>query len=326
MFKTHKICFLLFDRHQVLDIAGPVAVLSAVNDIFPETPAYEIMIVAERAGMVRSNSALSIIAEFAFQDVIHESVDTLMVAGGSGMDDLGINPAVSEFIRNVGSRAKRICSICTGAHLLGAAGFLDGKRVATHWSAADRLRECFPSVSVDKNAIYVVDGNVWTSAGVTSGLDMTLALVEADHGHDVAISVARRLVVYMIRPGGQSQFSVHLDKVRQRSDLITEALSHIEQNLNEPCCIEDLAAQSGLSIRHFSRRFKEETGQSPATFIMARRLARAQTLLEKSDLPLKSVACQTGFTSASAFRRAFVSQFFVSPHEYRSRFHAKKAR
>ncbi len=316
----HKIWFLLFEEHQVLDVAGPVSIISAVNDLFPNAPPYEIKIVGERAGIIKSNSALSIIADASFEDMYDRHVDTLVVIGGSGLSSLKCESAASDFIRKMAESAQRICSICTGAYLLGSAGLLDGKRVTTHWSAADALCARFPSISMDRNAIYVVDGHIWTSAGVTSGLDMTLALVEADHGHDVAISVARRLVVYMIRPGGQAQFSVHLDVIRKRSDIICEAQSYIDQNLCTMLSIEDLATRFGMSTRNFSRRFKEEIGQSPAAFIMTRRLTRAQSLLEKADISLKCIANETGFTSTNALRRAFMNQFAVSPNEYRNRF------
>lgn len=320
MTAQHRVWFLFFDDHQVLDIAGPVAALSAVNDLFPEAPPYDIKLVAGRAGIVPSNSPLRIMSDVAWHDLIEDTVDTLIVTGGDNMHVVGSDREVANFIIEAGRKAERVCSICTGAFLLGSAGLLEGKRVATHWSSADDLLDLHPTITVDRDAIYVVDGNVWTSAGVTSGLDMTLALIEADHGHDIAVSVARRLVVYMIRPGGQAQFSVHLNNVRKRTDIVSQIMAEIETNLAKTMTIKGLAARSGMSVRNFTRRFTDEVGQSPTVYITLRRLSRAQTLLEKSDLPLKSISNEVGFSSVSALRRSFSNQFGINPNEYRNRF------
>ncbi|MUZ75845.1 helix-turn-helix domain-containing protein [Agrobacterium vitis] len=326
MSNPHKIWFVFFDGYQVLDLAGPLAAISSVNELFPVKTHYEIKLIGGQSGLVSSSSAHRILADAAWHEVLNEDVDTLIAVGGDNVGNFGSDPAVVGFLTLAGGRAKRVCSICTGAFLLGAAGFLEGKRVATHWSAVDELRQRFPTTTVEPDAIYAVDGKVWTSAGVTSGIDMMLALIEADHGHEVAVAVARRLVVYMIRPGGQAQFSIHLTDVRKRSDSISQMLSEIEASLGAPLSVASLAARTGMSIRNFCRRFKDEVGQSPTNFITSRRLARAQTLLENSDLPLKSIAREIGFASDIAFRRAFANQFSVSPNEYRSRFGSRRIR
>jgi transcriptional regulator GlxA family with amidase domain len=258
-------------------------------------------------------------------------IDTLIVAGGARALRHGSTPAAVDawlnghaaLIRWIAARApriRRVCSVCTGVFLLGAAGQLTGRRVATHWAATDLLRLCFPQVAVDADRIFVNDGAIWTSGGVTSGIDLALALIEEDLGNAAALRIARVMVVFVKRPGGQSQFSAPLEA--QFADRGTFAALHawMSEHLCEAMRIEHLAAQAGMSRRTFMRAYPEATGRTPGKTLEAMRLAAARTALEASRKSLKQIARETGFGDEARMRRVFQRELGVSPTDYRARF------
>jgi transcriptional regulator GlxA family with amidase domain len=219
------------------------------------------------------------------------------------------------------SKVRRLASVCTGAFVLGAAGLLDGRRAATHWSVAALLRQRYPAIDVDPDAIYVRDGALWTSAGVTAGIDLALALVEEDFGHALALEVARDLVMYLKRPGGQSQFSVQLASQGTAHRDIQAVQSWVLENLAEAMPLSALADRAAMSERHFRRVFVQETGQTPSAFVDAARLEGARRLLEsQATLPLKSVAARVGVGSEQALRQLFLRHLGITPTAYRERF------
>ena len=306
-----------------LDVVGPLEIL-ATTAYFAADGArpYEITIVAESAGPLAASSGLTITAALSFEDVLGDDreIDTLMIAGGHGSSRAMKDPTVVAFLRAAAPRARRIASICTGALVLAEAGLLDGRRASTHWFWCPKMEADYPGVQVDRDAIYVRDGNIWTSAGVTSGMDLALALVEDDLGHEAALQVARFSVMYMMRPGGQSQFSAHLVAQRAEDPAINATLSFILANPGDPLTVTALAARAGLSERTFARRFKDETGMTPAAYVETARVQAARVALETTARGIEQIAIGSGFLSAERMRRAFQRHLGVSASEYRERF------
>ncbi|MBT8412817.1 MAG: GlxA family transcriptional regulator [Boseongicola sp.] len=310
------------DAH-ILDVVGPLEILTGSKYFLPEGPApYDVTVVAAKAGPVGTTSGLTIDAQMAFADAMNDitEIDTLIVSGGHGTTSALENQQLLDYVRTASQRARRIVSICTGAMILAEAGLLDGKRASTHWWWCPILAERYPKVTVDRDAIFVRDGNVWTSAGVTAGMDLALALVEMDWGHDIALHVARYNVMYMMRPGGQSQFSAHLVAQKAEDPAINAALDYILNNPAEPLTVTGLAAMAGLSERTFARRFKDETGVTPAAYVETARVQVARVSLEATEQSIDQVALQSGFLSAERMRRAFQRHLGVSAGEYRDRF------
>lgn len=306
-----------------LDVVGPLEILATTAYFSGAAPRpYEISIVGERAGPIEASSGLTITAEKSFADVLDDAraIDTLMIAGGHGSSQALKDPALVDFLRAAAPRTRRIASICTGALLLAEAGLLDGKRASTHWFWCPKMETDYPAVQVDRDAIYVRDGNVWTSAGVTSGMDLALALVEDDLGHDAALQVARFSVMYMMRPGGQSQFSAHLVAQRAEDPAINATLEFILAHPADPLTVTALAARAGLSERTFARRFKDETGMTPAAYVETARVQAARVALETTAKGIEQIAIGAGFQNAERMRRAFQRHLGVSASEYRDRF------
>ncbi|UWQ16392.1 GlxA family transcriptional regulator [Jannaschia sp. M317] len=306
-----------------LDVVGPLEILAttahfAADNIRP----YDIAIVAEKAGPIEASSGLTITAALSFEDVLGGvgEIDTLMIAGGHGSSSAMKDRVLVEFLRAAAPRTRRIASICTGALVLAEAGLLDGRRASTHWFWCPKMETDYPAVEVDRDAIFVRDGNVWTSAGVTSGMDLALALVEDDLGHEAALQVARFSVMYMMRPGGQSQFSAHLVAQRAEDPAINATLEFILGNPGHPLTVTGLAAQVGLSERTFARRFKDETGMTPAAYVETARIQAARVALETTSRGVELIAMETGFQNGERMRRAFQRQLGVSASEYRDRF------
>jgi transcriptional regulator GlxA family with amidase domain len=248
-----------------------------------------------------------------------------MIAGGHGSSAAMKDPDLIAFVRAMAPHVRRVAAICTGALILAEAGLLNGRRASTHWFWCPTLRDDYPDVTVDADAIYVRDGNVWTSAGVTSGMDLALALVEDDLGHDVALEVARFSVMYMIRPGGQSQFSAHLVAQRAEDPAINATLAFILENPKGPLTVTALAARAGLSERTFARRFKDETGLTPAAYVETARVQAARVALETSPQGIETIAREAGFQTGERMRRAFQRHLGVSASEYRDRFRGAEA-
>lgn len=310
------------DAH-ILDVVGPLEILTGSKYFLPEGPApYDVTVVAAKAGPVGTTSGLTIDAQVSFADAMQnlDEIDTLIVSGGHGTTSALEDKLLLEYVRAAAPHARRVVSICTGAMILAEAGLLDGKRASTHWWWCPILEQRYPEVTVDRDAIFVRDGNVWTSAGVTAGMDLALALVERDWGHDIALQVARYNVMYMMRPGGQSQFSAHLVAQRAEDPAINAALDYILKNPGAPLTVTGLAARAALSERTFARRFKDETGVTPAAYVETSRIQAARVALETTDQSIDQVALQTGFLNAERMRRAFQRHLGVSAGEYRDRF------
>jgi transcriptional regulator GlxA family with amidase domain len=274
-------------------------------------PFYEILTLSESGGPVQPTGGPTVMTE-SFGD---RTFDTVIFAGGDP-GELETSPALLAFARHSATTARRIASICTGAFVLGEAGLLDGRRATTHWIYAPMLSTRYPSVRVEEDRIYVVDGPVWTSAGMTAGIDLALALVEADLGTDLARSVAQTLVVSHRRAGGQSQHSALLE-MDAKSDRIQSALTYAKKNLAQPLSVEDLAEVARLSPRQFSRAFRAETGQSPAKALERLRLEAARLMLERSRHSVEQIARQTGFADSRRMREAFTRAFGQPPQAIR---------
>lgn len=311
MSKSRRIAILAYEGCQLLDVTGPAAVFGAANE-GREHPAYDVQIVSPDGGPVTSNCGVALVSSrFGGQ------YDTLLVAGGSrGLKAVMAREDVRRWLRRVAPRTRRFGSVCTGAFVLAAAGLLDGKRVATHWASCQRLADKFPALTVDADALYVVDGKVWTSAGVTTGIDMALALVEADLGAATANLIARHFVLYARRPGYQSQFSPLLQVQTEADAPFTRLIEWMQAHLDEPLDVPTLAARAGLSERSFYRKFVEATGKTPAHFVEGLRLDAARTLLARG-LPLKAIASRVGLRSSARLGQAFERRFGMAPTLFR---------
>jgi len=309
--KPRRIALLAYEGCQLLDVTGPAAVFGAANE-GRERPAYDVQIVSPDGGPVTSNCGVALVSRrFGGQ------YDTLLVAGGSrGLKAVMAREDVRRWLRRVAPRTRRFGSVCTGAFVLAAAGLLDGRRVATHWASCQRLADKFPALTVDADALYVVDGKVWTSAGVTTGIDMALALVEADLGAATANLIARHFVLYARRPGYQSQFSPLLQAQSEADVPFARLIDWMQAHLDEPLDVPTLAARAGLSERSFYRKFVEATGKTPAHFVEALRLDAARTLLAKG-LPLKTIAGRVGLRSSARLGQAFERRFGMAPSLFR---------
>ena len=321
--QKRKILMVAYPGVHQLDVIGPLEILATTQFFIADGDLpYDLKIVAAQAGPVKASSGLTITAETSFADAMgrDDEIDTLMIAGGHGSSSELKNQELLEFVRTMAPRAQRIVSICTGALILAEAGLLKNKTASTHWFWCSIMEHAYPDVTVDREAIYVRDGNVWTSAGVTSGMDLGLALIAEDWGHKVALEVARFSVMYMMRPGGQSQFSAHLIAQRAEDPAINDALSFILKNPSDPLTVTSLAARAMMSERTFARRFKDETGVTPAAYVETARVQAARVVLETTDHSIDQVALETGFQSSERMRRAFHRHVGISAGEYRDRF------
>lgn len=262
-----------------------------------------------------SSAGLALLAE----PLPSEGSDTLLIAGGWGVYEAAKDPALVAWVKEHGLRSRRVASVCTGAFLLAASGWLDGRRVVTHWTRCEQLAEQHPQLRVEPNPIFINDGPVWTSAGVTAGIDLALALVEEDLGRAVALEVARHLVVFLKRPGGQSQFSVTLSLQKQGSRF-DDLHAWIAENLTRDLGLSSLAAEVGMSERSFVRHYRADTGQTPARAVELIRVETARRLLSDTAVSIKRVAVQCGFGSEETLRRSFLRAMGVTPQAYRERF------
>lgn len=320
--ERHVVMVAYPDAH-VLDLVGPLEVMTGAKFFLPAGPdPYAVTVVAHRPGPVQTTSGLTVTAHRSFAEAEADGgdIDTLMVCGGHGTMAALKDAALMDFVRTAAGRARRIVSICTGAMILAEAGLLNGRRASTHWWWCPNLERRYPEVTLDRDAIFVRDGNVWSSAGVTAGMDLALSLVEMDWGHEIALQVARYNVMYMMRPGGQSQFSAHLVARKAEDPAINATLAHILENPGEPLTVTALAARAGLSERTFARRFKDELGMTPAAYVETARVQAARVALETTATGVEQIARSTGFNGAERMRRAFQRNLGVSATEYRERF------
>ncbi len=311
-----RIGFIVLPGFQMMSVAA-LSVFELANGENSE-PVYDVHLLSETGGSIRSSIGISVATE-PFDDT---NFDTLMVGGSAVVGAL--TPGVIIFLRQALERSRRIAATCTGAFILAEAGLLDGRRATTHWNRARDLQARFPQVRVEADRIFIIDGPVWTSAGMTAGIDLALAMIEQDLGADLARAVARQLVVYHRRAGGQSQFSALLE-LEPKSDRIQSALAYAKRNLDTPLTVGQLADAAHLSPRQFSRAFRAETGQSPAKAIENLRVEAARLMMEQSRHPIEIVARQTGFADRDRMRRAFLRAFGQPPQVMRRNARAEAA-
>jgi transcriptional regulator GlxA family with amidase domain len=316
---ARRIVFVIFDGLQPIDLVGPHEVFSYAGMLSPDGE-YQCQVVARAAGPVRTPSGLLVHAGHSVSDLGPAGIDTIVVAGGAGVDAACRDRALVEWLAAAGRTARRVTSVCTGVFLLAAAGLAEGRRVTCHWSRARQLAACHPGMTVDADPIFIQDGQIWTSAGVTAGMDLALALVEDDLGAQVARDVARYLVLYLRRPGSQSQFSVRLRSAQPSTDPIRAAVAAVHADPGARLGITDLAAHAGLSPRHLQRRFAAEMGTPPASYVEQIRIESARRALTEGDDPVDAVARRCGFGTAETLRRVFQRRLGVAPSEYRDRF------
>jgi transcriptional regulator GlxA family with amidase domain len=306
-----NVLIVVFDGVQSLDVTGPL-------EVFAHAGGYRVETASLAGGAVRTTSGLRLVPDADLRDADVSPLDLLLVPGGSGARRR--DTEIVAWIREAAPRATRVASVCTGAFLLAEAGLLAGRRVTTHWSRCAALAEQYPDVTVDPDPIFVKDGNLATSAGVTAGIDLALALVEDDLGRDTALSVARQLVVFLRRPGSQSQFSAQLSAQTASRDTLRDVQQWIAEHPAADLSVETLAAKASLSPRQFARAFAAETGVPPGKYVDKTRLEAARRRLEDTAGGVEETARACGFGTPEAMRRAFVRELGVSPAEYRRRF------
>lgn len=325
---TRRVGILGFDGVQALDLFGPADAFA--SDVFLERhldgelqkhwPPYDVVVIGLTGSQFKTSSGVVVRANRVVGSTIE--LDTLVIPGGSGLRQPGVAEKAAKWIASMAPRTRRIASVCTGIYGLAPTGLLDNRTVTTHWTAARDVQRRFPLLRVDGDALFIGDGKFYTSAGVTAGIDLTLALIEEDEGRAVALAVARELVVYLKRPGGQKQFSEPLQFQLSATDRLGELAAWIHTNLRGDLSVERLAGRVFLSPRQFARVFKQDFGVTPAAFVESARLAEAnRRLLQPSRrLTLEAIARSVGFSSAEVFRRAFEREYGVSPSAYRARF------
>ncbi len=311
-----------FDGVQSLDLTGPLEVFETAARLVPGSYTTEVVSMGGKPFATGSGLRISPAAGLAAHD---GKVDTLIVPGGTGARASAGDERLVAAIRSTAGRSRRVASVCTGAFLLAATGLLDGRRATTHWSWAAQLTERYPLVEVDPDAIFVQDGRVWTSAGVTAGIDLALAMVEEDNGREAALAVARWLVVFATRPGGQSQFSAALAAQLAEQQPIRAAQELARTQPEQSLTVEVLAEHACMSVRGFARAFRREVGTTPAAYVEAVRVERATQLLQTTNADLDRVARDCGFGTVETLRRAFRRQLSVSPSQYRERFRGARA-
>jgi transcriptional regulator GlxA family with amidase domain len=315
----HTLALVVFDGVQSLDVAGPLDVFAEANTFLPRHRQYALSLVGVQAGSVRCSNGMALSVPFDYQTYT-ASCDLLLVAGGPRLPDAQLPREFLAWLRAQAQNARRFGSVCNGVFLLAQAGLLEGKEVTTHWSDARRLTEQFPGTSVVPDKIYVRDGRLFTSAGVTAGIDLCLSLVAEDWGFDLAMRVAKRLVVYLHREGGQSQYSPFLAAGPANDTLVNRVLRYVTDHISEVLSIEQLADAVAVSRRTFSRTFAKNAHVTPAAFVEQVRVDHARKLLEDTDDPLKTVAYKCGFHSTTHMRMIFSRRLDTTPRQYRQRF------
>ena len=314
----------VFPGFQILDCTGPLEVFDVANKFIGRSAPYRVTVTALQAGPVAASNGIAVVAEQALSD-FGTVPDTLIAAGGTGVHACRRKPEAVMAVRTMAARARRTASVCTGAFLLAQAGLLDGLRVTTHWQSAGRLAAEFPALDVEADAIFLRNGPIATSAGITAGIDLALALVEEDHGHDIAMAVARELVVFLKRPGGQSQFSMELEAQADASGRFEGFQDWVFANLHRPLTVETMADEVCMSPRSFARRFAEQFGVTPAKFVERARVSAARRDLQDGVLTIDQIAGKRGFQSPDRMRRSFRRELGVGPQDYRQRFSKETA-
>jgi transcriptional regulator GlxA family with amidase domain len=298
---------------QILDVTGPL-------EVFSNVPDYQVEIVSsDGSDQLMTNRGINFTGAVP-RDGVSGPIDTLVIAGGPGAESGEYDSDYIRWIADAAERSRRVASICTGAFLVAAAGLLDGKRAVTHWNFCDRLAREFPKVNVLPNPIFLRDGSIYTSAGITAGIDLSLALVEDDHGHQTALTVARQLVMFLVRPGGQAQYSHMLSRQATTSEPLRELQVYMLENLKADLSVEALADRIGMSPRHFSRVCLREMKMNPGQFVDRLRVEAAQQMIDSSSMGLKEIADACGFGSADSMRRTFQRVIGITAGEYTERF------
>ena len=322
--KTRRIAMLAYPDIQILDVVGPLEVFSRTARWLREhdrrsDDAYRVEIIGLRRGPFAASSGLRLIADRGFAEVT-AGLDTLLIAGGRGMDRYRKHAPLLRWLRRQAKLVRRIGSVCTGAFFLAEAGILSGRHATTHWGSCARLAETYPDVKVEPDRIFVREGSIYTSAGVTAGMDLALALVEEDLGREVALAVARELVLFLHRPGGQAQFSAQLAVQFAEREPLKELQAYILDHPAADLSIGTLARRVAMSPRNFARVFAREVGMTPARFVLSVRVETARRLLEESSESLDSICAQSGLSTPESMRRAFMGTVGIPPGQYRARF------
>lgn len=319
---TTTIAIALHQGVQALDVAGPVDVFAEATGHVGVDLGYRTLLLAERREPQRTSSGMALLPDATF-DEADDAFDIILVAGGPDLPASDPRSALVEWMKSAPGRAGTFGSICTGAFVLGHAGLLDGRRATTHWQNAQQLAALFPEATVEPDAIYVRDGPLITSAGVTAGIDLALALVRERQGPEVAVAVAKRLVVVAQRQGGQSQFSPYLDAAVDPASPIAVVQAHVMARLDERHTLASLAAAAGIGARSLARHFVQETGITPHEFVLRARIDAARMVLEGSDRPLKTVAYDCGFGTVDRMRQVFSQRLGITPAQYRDKFRSR---
>ena len=320
---TRKVVVVVFDGVNDVDVSGPSSVFAYANRLHRN--AYEVVHASASGGSVTTEGGL-VLSSLTALDSIAAPIDTVIITGGS---ETALLAAVGEgiigpWLLNVAPKARRLGSVCTGAFLLAATGLMDGKRMATHWAGCEQLERFFPAISVAPDAIFIMDDHTFSSAGVSASIDLTLALVEADHGHEVAASIARSMVLYLRRPGGQAQFSQFLAHQSALEGPFQSLLSWVSENPDKDLSVAELARRAMMSERSFSRAFVKETGKTPASFVRTVRLETALRLIETTSRSVKQIAHDAGFGSTDSLERAIVKFTGFTATQLRQRFGKNK--
>jgi transcriptional regulator GlxA family with amidase domain len=322
--RTLTIGMLGFDEANALDVTGPIEAFSNANDLARElgaaTAPYALVLIGVRRAPFRTESGLLLKPHATLRDA--PPLDTLIVPGGRGLREPATNAKVSAWIGRHADRMRRVATVCTGIYGVAPTGLLDGRHVATHWRFAEAVASRFPALRVDGNALFVRDGRFYTSGGITAGIDLALALIEEDHGAPLALAVARELVVYLKRSGGQEQYSEPLKFQMRAADRFADLVAWIDAHPHRDLSVEALAERTHLSTRQFRRRFAAALGCAPAAYVENVRMAEARRRLAQRTGTVEAIALSVGFASADAFRRAFERRFGVPPRDYRARFAA----
>jgi transcriptional regulator GlxA family with amidase domain len=314
--EARSVVVVAYDGAELIDIACVTSGLALANTVGAEPP-YDVRLASPGGRVIRCDSGLELRAQTRVEDRL-EPIDTLVVSGGLGHEVAAADARLLRHLRRLAAQCRRVASVCTGATLLAAAGLLDGRSATTHWKYAARLAECYPRVRVDAGPIFIRDGHVATSGGVTAALDLTLAFVEEDHGSELARRVALGLVTYLQRPGNQAQMSMFTAARRPDDVLVRKVLDHVTAHPDADLSATALASAAGVSARHLTRLFVGELGEPPGHAVRRIRLEVAARLLSTTDLPLTQVARRCGFSSGEALRQAFVGRYGTSPSQFRS--------
>jgi transcriptional regulator GlxA family with amidase domain len=324
-----QVVIVTYPAVQSLDVCGPLEVFDGARQLIQATgradPGYEIRIASPDGAPLRSSSGLSLVPHLALRDV-EPDVDTLIVAGGAGHREALDDATLIDWLAPAAARTRRTASVCTGAFLLARAGLLDGRRATTHWAFTSELAREYPNVTVEDDPIFLRDGPIWTSAGVTAGMDLALALVEDDLGRDTALTIARHLVLFLRRPGNQSQFSATLAAQEPAREPLRDVQRLVVEQPAAAHTVAAMAARADMSPRHFARAFRAETGVTRARYVERVRLEAARARLEDTAEPIAAVAAACGFGTAETMRRSFLRALNVGPAEYRRRFHVHAER